>query len=82
MRYIGFNLKDKLFNQRKNKRFSYKPRLKNSKELDSKDELEAKWNEIRGNTKNKGSIFNSLPTLILILVSLFVLIYILNGYMK
>ncbi len=71
-----------MFNQRKNKRFSYKSRFKDSKEKESNDDLEAKWNEIRGNTKRRGNIFTSLPVLIIILASLFVLIYVLNGYIQ
>ena len=71
-----------MFNQRKNKRFSYKSRFQDSDEKKSKDDLEAKWNEIRGNTKRRGNILTSLPALIIILVSLFALIYILNGYIK
>lgn len=82
MKYIIYNLQVNLFNQRKNKRFSYKSRFKDSKEMGSKGDLEAKWNEIKGNTKRRGNKLTSLPALIIILVSLFVLMYILNGYMK
>lgn len=75
-----------MFQQRKNKRFNYKPRSKDSNSdgyrEESKNDLEAKWNEIKGNTKRRGSIWTSLPALIIILVSFFVLIYILNGYTK
>ena len=71
-----------MFNQRKNKRFNYKSRYQDSKEKESRDDLEAKWDEIRNNTKRRGNIFTSLPVLIIILASLFVLIYILNGYIK
>jgi hypothetical protein len=71
-----------VFNQRKNKRFSYKSRFQDSKEKELKDNLETKWDELRGNTKRRGNIFTSLPFLIITLVSLFVLIYILNGYIK
>ena len=71
-----------MFNQRKNKRFSYKPRFQDSKEKESRDDLEAKWDEMRGNTKRRGNFFTSLPALIIILVALFVLIYVLNGYIK
>lgn len=75
-----------MFNQRKNKRFSYKTRLQDSNSdnhrKEPKDDLEAKWNEMRTSTKRKGSILTSLPALIIILASLFVLMYILNGYMK
>ena len=75
-----------MFNQQKNKRFRYKPRFKDSNtngyREESKADLEAKWNELRGNTKRRGSIITSLPALIVILVSIFVLIYILNGYIK
>ena len=71
-----------MFNQRKNKRFSYKPRIQDSDEIESKDDFETKWNEVRGSDKRRGSFLTSLPALIIMLVSLFVLIYILNGYMK
>jgi hypothetical protein len=69
-----------LFNQRKNKRFSYRPHSKDLKKKKIDNDLEAKWNEIRGNTKRKGSILNSMPGLIVILGSIFVLMYILNKY--
>ncbi len=82
MEYIIRNLKVNLFNQRRNKRFSYKSRFQDSKEIESKDDLEAKWNELRGNTKRNGNILTSLPALIIILASLIFLIYILNGYIK
>ncbi|MEO1029958.1 MAG: hypothetical protein AAFX55_01055 [Bacteroidota bacterium] len=71
-----------MFNQRKNKRFSYKPRFQDSEEEKSRERLEAKWDELRGNTKRRGNMFTSLPFLIVVLVALFVLIYILNGYIK
>ncbi len=71
-----------MFQQRKNKRFSYKPRFQDSEEKESKDDFETKWNEIKSNGKKRGSILTSLPALIIMLVSLFVLIYILNGYIK
>jgi hypothetical protein len=83
--YRDIIYKSKVFNQRKNKRFSYKPRFKDSNSdgyrEESKRDLEAKWNELRSNTKRRGNIFTSLPALIIILISLFVLIYILNRYM-
>ncbi len=71
-----------MFNQRKNKRFNYKTRFQDSKEIESKDDFETKWNEVKGSTKRKGNVLTSLPALIIMLVSLFVLIYILDGYMK
>jgi len=71
-----------LFNQRKNKRFNYKSRLQDSDNRKSKDDLESKWNEIKGNEKQRGSVFTSIPALIIILVLIFVLIYILEGYIK
>tara|TARA_R110002124_G_scaffold265564_1_gene432373 strand:- start:15133 stop:15360 length:228 start_codon:yes stop_codon:yes gene_type:complete len=75
-----------VFNQRKNKRFSYKPRFQDSNpdsyREELKDGLETKWNEVKGGAKRKGNVLTSLPALIIILVLLFVLIYILDGYMK
>jgi len=71
-----------LFNQRRNKRFNYKSRFKDSKDNKSKDDLEAKWDEMRNTTKRRANILSSLPALIIILVAIFVLIYILEGYIK
>ncbi len=71
-----------MFNQKKNKRFSYKPRFQDSKEIESKDDIDTKWNEVKRDNKRQRNIFTSLPFLIVFLVSLFVLIYILNGYIK
>ena len=71
-----------MFQQRKNKRFTYKSRLQDSEEKESKADFEAKWNEIKGNEKKRGNVFTSLPALLVILVSLFVLLYILEGYIN
>lgn len=71
-----------MFNQRKNKRFSYKSSLQDSKNIESKDDLKAKWNESKGDAKRKVNVFRSLVALMIALVSLFVLLYILEGYMK
>ena len=69
-----------MFQQRKNKRFSYKSRLQDSDARKSKDDLETKWNELRAGGKRRGSVFTTLPALIVLLVFIFVLIYILEGY--
>lgn len=71
-----------MFNQRKNKRFTYKPRFQDSDEQKSKVDLETKWNDVKGSTKRRGSVLTSLPALILALVALFVLMYILEGYIN
>lgn len=71
-----------MFQQRKNKRFKYKPRLQDSDKRKSKDDFETKWDEAKGNDKRRGSVLTSLPALIVMLVLLFVLIYILDGYIK
>ena len=71
-----------MFNQKNNKSFGYKPRFQDSDEKESKDDFETKWNEVNGRAKRRGNILTSLPALLIMLVSLFVLIYILNGYMK
>jgi len=75
-----------LFNQKKNKRFSYKPRFQDSvadsHREESKDDLERKWSEMKGNTKRKSNKLFSLPALIIMLIALFVLMYVLEGYMK
>ncbi len=75
-----------MFNQRKNKRFNYKPRFQDSEadshRKESKDDLERKWHEIKGNTKRKSNKLFSLPSLIIMLIALFVLMYVLEGYIK
>ncbi len=71
-----------MFKQRKNKSFNYKSRFKDSKEIESKNDFEAKWDKLKNTTKKRGNIFTSLPALLIMLVSLFVLMYILEGYIK
>ncbi len=71
-----------MFNQRKNKRFSYKTRSQDSKEIESKDDFETKWNGAKDSDKRHGNVLTSLPALIIMLVSLFVLLYILEGYIN
>ncbi len=71
-----------MFQQRKNKRFTYKSRLQDSDQRKSKDEIETKWNEIKESGKRKGNVLTSLPVLIFILALISVLIYTLNGYIK
>lgn len=71
-----------MFNQRQNRKFKYKTRFSESQKDESDKELKAKWAELRGNTNRKGNFLTSLPALILFLVMAFVLIYILNGYIK
>ncbi|MBF8150718.1 hypothetical protein ITJ86_12470 [Winogradskyella sp. F6397] len=71
-----------MFQQRKNKRFSYKPRFQDSDDKASKEDFETKWNKVKGGGKKRGSVLTTLPALIIMLVLLFVLIYILNGYIK
>lgn len=75
-----------MFNQRKNKRFSYKPRFQDSEtdnhREESKDDLERKWVEMKGNTNRKSNKLFSLPALIIMLIALFVLMYVLEGYIK
>lgn len=82
----GLIYKTNLFNQRKNKRFSYKPRFQDSDfddyRKESKADFETKWNDVKGSSKRRGNILTSLPALIIMLVSLFILMYILEGYIK
>ncbi|MDG1660576.1 MAG: hypothetical protein P8H40_04270 [Winogradskyella sp.] len=71
-----------MFNQRKPRRFNYKSRLQKPEKTESHEELKVKWDEIRGKTIRKKSIFTSMPALILFLVSIFILIYILEVYIN
>lgn len=71
-----------MFNQRKPRRFGYGKKISEAKKSESREDFKAKWDEIRGNTKRKKSFFTSLPMLMVFLVFAFILIYILNGYIK
>ena len=73
---------DILFKQRKNKKFSYKPRFQNSESSLNKEDFESKWGEIRQGSKKRGRVFSSLPVMLVMLIAVIVLMYILNGYMK
>ncbi len=70
-----------MFNQRKNKKFNYKPRFQDSGEQTIKEDFESKWNAAKPNSKRRKG-FSSLPTMIVFLIAVIVLMYILNGYMK
>jgi len=71
-----------MFNQRKPRRFNYKGKISDSKKSPSHEDLKAQWDQIRGNTKRKKSFITSIPMLIVFLVFAFILMYILNGYIK
>ena len=71
-----------MFNQRKPRRFNIKSKISDSNKLTSNDDLSRKWNEIRGNIQRKKSIITSMPVLIVFLIFVFILIYVLNGYIK
>ncbi len=75
-----------MFNKRKKRTFNYKPRFQdsdanNSNDKASKTDFEEKWYAIRSSSKRRKSIFTSLPVLLIMLIAIFVLIYILEGYM-
>lgn len=70
-----------MFSNRRNKRFNYKSRLKDS-DGKSIDDIESKWDELRNNTKRRGNILTSLPVLIAFLALLLILMYVLNSYIK
>jgi hypothetical protein len=80
LRYIICNSLSNLFNQKRNKRFNYNPQSDGLRKKKSENDIEAKWNQMRGNTKRRGSILTSMPALLIILGAIFVLIYILNRY--
>jgi hypothetical protein len=71
-----------LFKQRKNKRFNYKPRFQDSEDKKSRADFEAKWNDAKDGDKSRGKFLSSLPALIILLVLIFVIIYILEGYIR
>lgn len=75
-----FNFTVNLFNQRRNKTFSYKPKHQREQEQIEKEALSSKWDDIRGTSKRKGSFFSSLTAMVLFLIAVLVLLYILGSY--
>lgn len=71
-----------MLNQKKNKRFSYKPRFQNAEKTAAKENFEAKWSKLKPTTKRSSNSLTSLPALLIMLVALFALLYFLNGYIK
>ncbi|PTM09894.1 MAG: hypothetical protein DA407_04805 [Bacteroidetes bacterium] len=74
-----------MFNQRKHKRFNYKPRhtksdetMSSSDKASQNDVLSSKWQSVRETTKRKGKRGFSLPVLFLILVLLLICMYVLE----
>lgn len=72
----------RLFNQRKNKRFNYRPRFSESESQESNRKFEEEWDKLRGTTQRRTKRFTSLPAMILMLIAVLILMYILNGYMS
>ncbi len=64
-----------MLNQRKNKRFNYQSRLNEDEALRSKNNLEAKWGDLKHQSKRRGNILASLPVLIVILALIVFLMY-------
>ena len=71
-----------MFNQRKHKDFNYRPRFQDSEAKKATEDFKSKWEDIKPTSKRKGSICTSFPVLVIMLIAIFVLIYILNGYIK
>lgn len=69
-----------LFKQRRNKNFNYRPRFQDSKEIDAKEGFESKWNEVKETTKRRGSIFATLPGLLIMFAAIVILMYVLSKY--
>ncbi len=69
-----------LFNQRRNKSFSYTPKHQREQEQTEKEALTSKWDAIRGTSKRKGSFLSSLTVMVLFLIAILVLLYILSSY--
>ena len=69
-----------LFNQRRNKSFSYTPRHKKDHEETPKEDLTSQWEGIRDASKRKKNIFTTLPYMVLFLIVVLVLLYILDRY--
>ncbi|WP_431158555.1 hypothetical protein [Winogradskyella poriferorum] len=71
-----------MFKQKKNKKFSYKPRFDETQNGKSTSNFEAKWNDARRETQRRGSFLTSLPALLVMLIAIIVLMYILEGYIN
>ncbi|GEM_PF-2775529 len=76
----------RLFKQRKPKRFTYKRRFQDNGEKSAHDDMESRWEAIRDDVRGKTqrNVAKPLPlkTLVILLIALFVLMYILEGYIN
>ncbi|MDX1277955.1 hypothetical protein [Oceanihabitans sediminis] len=69
-----------LFNQRKNRKFNFPSKQKREEELSQKESLASQWDEIRSTSKRKGSVFSSLPVMVMFLIAVLILLYVLGSY--
>ena len=75
-----FNFTVNLFNQRRNKSFSYTPKHQREQDKTQKEALSSQWDGIRRTSKRKGSFLSSLTVMVLFLIAVLVLLYILGSY--
>lgn len=75
-----------MFKQKKPRRFNYKPQYHKDGKLEPEDDLQSRWEAIRDEVRHKTNrnVAKPLPlrTLLIMLVALFVVLYILEGYIK
>jgi len=65
---------------KKNKSFNYKPRFQDVPEKNQPDDIQTKWQSLKGNRKRKRSFLTSPLFLVLFLIAILIVIYILSGY--
>jgi hypothetical protein len=69
-----------IFKQRKNKKFSYKPKFQENNTLDEDNSFQTKWEELKNSRKRKSSILLSPVVLVAFLIGLIILMYVLGRY--
>jgi len=69
-----------LFQQQKNKRFSYIPRHLKESKTNSDENIKSEWNSIRNKGKYKGKPLNKLIMLLIVLGMIIALWYVLMHY--
>jgi len=65
---------------KKNKSFSYKPRFQDAPEKNQPDDIQTKWQGLKGDRKRKSSFLTSPLFLVLFLITILIVIYVLSRY--
>ena len=65
---------------KKNKRFNYKPRFQDATEKNQSDDIQTKWQSLKGTRKPTSNFLTSPLFLVLFLITILIVIYVLGRY--